>query len=606
MERRTPSCACPEAIAEESHQAKRDGTPSTRLPNPNPKLYNANSRQGPMKTTTSILFLLAVTLPTFADSKPKLTLDDFFNAVGYTSVELSPDGNNVVIGTERADWDQQIFRKDLWLYRTKDEGGSLIQFTQSGHDTEPKWSPDGRWVAFLSERKVSSEKDADDDNDEKGEISQIYVISPSGGEAVQLTQGQGDVHSFAWSADSHTLYYSTRHPWTKEQKDDYREQWKDVVQYRTAERGDTVFALDLSAALQRNFASAKKESTKEQSEAEKESDLTPGARELASLPLRVDEIATSPDGTKLALLTNAINQRQEKYEDVEIYELNVARPPSAANAASTDKPAEPRRLTHNQAIEVRPRWANDSRHIFFEVEVGDVTGPYRDLQPHLYWVDTETRDSETGTVEQWSKDFTGEITHYAVASNTILTAARLGTEVPMYSITKPNQQLQKLNSWSGTYENISAAQHSPRVAFLYSSLQKPTEVYLAESPDKLSEAKPITNLNATLADKDLPQGKPYRWKADDGTTVEGMLIYPPGKFEAEKSAHVHLHPRWPRRRRRQPLRSRLVSMVRASRHQRMAGLRAQLPRLNRIRRQVPNPNRSRKSSRVPAKTSSKA
>jgi dipeptidyl aminopeptidase/acylaminoacyl peptidase len=477
-----------------------------------------------MKIATGVLFLIVFTLPTFANARPKLTLDDFFNSVGYISVELSPDGNNVVIGTERSDWDQQIFRKDLWLYRV--ESNSLIQLTQSGHDTEPKWSPDGRWIAFLSERKPSSEKDADDDNDEKGEISQIYVISPSGGEAIQITQGQGDVHCFAWSADSHTLYYSTRHPWTKEQKDDYREQWKDVVQYRTAERGDTVFALDLAAALHRNFANANKESTKEQSEAEKESDLTPGASELASLPLRVDEIVSSPDGTKLALLTNAINQRQEKVEDVELYVCGLGVQSSLGADQKFCSP--PRRLTHNQAVETRPYWANDGRHIFFEVEVGDVTGAYRDLQPHLYWV-----DSETAAVEQWGKDFNGEIAHYAVASNTVLTAARLGTEVPMYSITKPNEALQELNSWSGTYEQISAAQHSPRVAYIYSSLQKPAEVYLAESPDKLNEANPITNLNADLADKDLPQGKPYRWKADDGTTVEGMLIYPPGKFEAK-------------------------------------------------------------------------
>ena len=52
-----------------------------------------------------------------AQAKPKLTLDEFFNSVSYTSVAISPDGNSVVIATERADWDQKIFRHDLWLYR---------------------------------------------------------------------------------------------------------------------------------------------------------------------------------------------------------------------------------------------------------------------------------------------------------------------------------------------------------------------------------------------------------------------------------------------------------------------------------------------------------
>jgi len=65
-------------------------------------------------------------------------------------------------------------------------------------------------------------------------------------------------------------------------------------------------------------------------------------------------------------------------------------------------------------------------------------------------------------------------------------------------------------------------------------LQKPTEVYLAESPDKLDQARPITSLNHFFTEREIPQGKPYRWKADDGTTVEGMLIYPPGKFESRK------------------------------------------------------------------------
>jgi dipeptidyl aminopeptidase/acylaminoacyl peptidase len=58
-------------------------------------------------------------------------------------------------------------------------------------------------------------------------------------------------------------------------------------------------------------------------------------------------------------------------------------------------------------------------------------------------------------------------------------------------------------------------------------------VYLADSPDKLDGAHAITSFNKLLTERELPQGKPYRWKADDGTTVEGMLIYPPGKFEAK-------------------------------------------------------------------------
>jgi hypothetical protein len=56
--------------------------------------------------------LATFALTAAAQTKPKLTLDEFFNSVDFTSLEMSPDGNSIVIGTERADWDQQIFRKD--------------------------------------------------------------------------------------------------------------------------------------------------------------------------------------------------------------------------------------------------------------------------------------------------------------------------------------------------------------------------------------------------------------------------------------------------------------------------------------------------------------
>jgi dipeptidyl aminopeptidase/acylaminoacyl peptidase len=492
-----------------------------------------------------IVFLGCIVLTsvlTFAENKPKLTLDEFFNSVSFTSVALSPDGNSVVIATERADWDQNIFRHDLWLYRDDVKTGSLIhpkliQLTQSGHDTEPKWSPDGRWIAFLSERKSSSEKDSGDDkskgkkDEDKGETAQIYLISPAGGEAIPLTTGEEEVHSFSWSADSRTIYFATRNPWTKAQKDDYKKQWKDVQQYRTAERGDTIFALDVAAALAGRTAAPTKEKEKTD---EKEPDLTPGARILATSSLRVENMITSPDGSKLAFLTNAINQRQEKNEDVELYELDAAQPPPAANA-SEPKPAAPRQLTHNQAVETHPRWASDSRHIFFTVEVGDVTGPYRDLQPHLYWV-----DSETGTVEQWNKDFTGEIASYGTYGNGAVVTARLGTEVQMYGADKPPDPLRKFDGWPGTYENPSTGLHSLRVAFVYSSLTRPSEVYLADAPNLLQSARPITALNKLFTERDMPQGKPYRWKADDGTTVEGMLIYPPGSFEPGKPEQKNL------------------------------------------------------------------
>ena len=363
-----------------------------------------------------------------------------------------------------------------------------------------------------------------------------------------------EVHTFSWSADSRTIYFATRHPWTKTQKDDYKKQWKDVEQYRTAERGDTIFALDVAAALaDRNAAPAKEKDAKEKEKTdEKKPDLTPGARILAGLRMLQGEwtsMITSPDGSKLAFLTNtAISQRQEKNEDVRTLrsrsDLNtgkdhVAQLPSAAIVGSDSKLPAPRQLTHNQAVgNSSALGQRQSPHLFHRRS----RRRHRPL-PRPATSSLLDRRLTLERSEQWNKDFTGEIASFGSYGNGAVVTARLGTEVQMYvaSDKLPSAPLRKFDGWPGTYENPSTGLRSLRVAFVYSSLTRPSEVYLAEGPNLLLQsAHPITALNKLFAERNMPQGKPYRWKADDGTTIEGMLIYPPGSFEPGKPERKNL------------------------------------------------------------------
>jgi dipeptidyl aminopeptidase/acylaminoacyl peptidase len=470
-------------------------------------------------TTRKLLPLALVAVLTcvcsHAADKPKLNIDEFFNSVYFTAVKLSPDGHSIVIGAERPDWDNNIFRDDLWLYRDSGPGGeSLTQITQSGHDSAPQWSPDGHWIAFLSERKIESGDEDSKDKDKK--IAQLYLISSSGGEAFPVSEGDEKVHAFAWSPDSHTLYFATRTPWTKAQKDAYKKEWKDVEQYRAAERGDMIFSLEVTSAVARRTAVGSKPAD----DSDTASGATPGSHALAATPWKVGQLVASLDGRRLAFASESISERQEKVGEFEIYSVEI-------DGASPERP--PRQVTHNEAIEQGLHWANDSRHIFFEVDLGSVEGKYKDTQTRLYWV-----DADTGDAQRWAADFSGAVTGYSVAPDgAVLASGRLGTEVQVYSEPKPSAPFSKQLGWAGTYERFTTAARSPRVAFVYSTLEKPTEVYLAEGIDKLQQAKPVTAFNKLFSERDLPKGKPYRWTADDGTTVEGMLMYPPGKFEAK-------------------------------------------------------------------------
>ncbi len=479
-----------------------------------------------------MLFLSLVSASILAHAqtaKPKLTLDEFFNSVSFPAVKVSPDGNSVVIATEKADWDQQIFRKELWLYRAA--GGSLTQLTQSGHDSAPQWSPDGQWIAFVSERKVADAKDADagdgkdQDKDKEKDVAQLFLISPSGGEAFAITSGEDEVHAFAWSRDSKAIAFATRQPWTKQQNDDHKKDWKDVIRYRGDERGDVIFRITLDEVLARHAALGSKEIP----EAEKDSGATPGAVAIARTPLRVEQMTISHDGSRLAFVTSSVSERQEKVEDIEVYLVNLVR-----NTAE----ATPIRLTHNEAVELNLEWAPDNRHLFFQINLGSLERKYEDPQPRLYWVDAGDAAASTSDkreVQRWFAGYPGEVVRYTpLPDGSVLCACRTGTEVQLLSQANPKAAIVKHEGWAGTYELPAAASQSQstRIAFAYSAIERPTEIYIADGPDKLAQARSITSFNKLFTDRDLPRAKPYRWISDDGTPVEGMLMYPPGKFEA--------------------------------------------------------------------------
>ncbi len=408
-------------------------------------------------------------------TKTPMTLDEFFDAVDIRSVRMSPDGHAVVIETARADWEGDRFRNDLWLYRD-DGAGSLVELTRSGHDRGPEWSPDGQWIAFLSDREGGEEKSEKPD--------QVWVVALHGGEAVAVTHGEEKVHAFAWAPDSRQIYFATRTPWTKERQEAYKKDWKDVVEFRESERGDAIARVEVA---------------------------TGAVKPIAATPLRVKQMEASPDVKTLAFLTDSVSERQEFMEAYGIYLVDAAG-------------GEPRKLVQRPAVLDSLHWAPDSRHIFFSFLYGSVEGKYQDAQPRVYWVDAV---SPSARITRWAK-FPGAVTGYTVTQEGgLLIAGRMGTEVHVYR-EEPHIFVMQ-SGHPGTYEQLSAAARATRVAFVHSTLTEPPEVYFGEG---ILDALPITSFNRVIAERALPEGRPYHWTADDGVTVEGMLIYPPGKMGA--------------------------------------------------------------------------
>src|SRR6185436_13206774 len=152
-----------------------------------------------------------------------LAADTPFSAEKMWSLErlgeptLSPDGKLAVVPVTRYDIAENKGLTDLWIQPTA--GGPARQLTSdSAPDTSPAFSPDGKWIAFLSKRGEDKE-------------SQVYVIATDGGEARRVTNVPQGVEAPRWFPDSRRIAFITS-IWTDLVR------WEDQAK-RVKERADS-------------------------------------------------------------------------------------------------------------------------------------------------------------------------------------------------------------------------------------------------------------------------------------------------------------------------------------------------------------------------------
>jgi dipeptidyl aminopeptidase/acylaminoacyl peptidase len=143
-----------------------------------------------------------------------LTLEDIFDLEHVSDPRMSPDGTLVafVVTRDYTEGGHKIPASSIWL-APSDGRTPARRFTTSGHvDAHPRWSPDGRTLAFLSDRA-------------KDDVLQLYTIPLEGGEAQRLTDVKGGVSDLAWSSDGSRLAYLA--PETASEEEERRHQEKD-------------------------------------------------------------------------------------------------------------------------------------------------------------------------------------------------------------------------------------------------------------------------------------------------------------------------------------------------------------------------------------------
>ena len=433
-----------------------------------------------MPRLVAVVFLLLVCSSGCSLGKPLLTLDEFFNYTEFASFLLSPiDGQSLLTRTRHHLWNESINEYHIHLHSLVDRSKKLVARNASG-SPELLWH--GEWIAYPIENP-------DDDG-------QYYVqlYSTRTEQPFSIPIGKKPIHAWTWSNEETSLYFATQTTWTRAREETDDDEWKDVVEYRKQDRGDTIYRLQFNVTNRFKINS------------------------VTNISLRVAELLCSPDGRYIVFSSEANSQRIERIDEYEIYAFDLQQ----TNAI---------RLTNNQAIERNLKWLNGS--IFFTVTgEGSIEGDYQDSQGRLYALNIVT-----GGIQRWASSFSGSVKAFAFLEDGrdgVVILGQSRTEVQVYTQQTASSPLHNRSAWPGTYEMISTVSINNRsmLVFLHSSFGVPQEVYLAYGIDRLDQAQPATNENKLFIERNLPRGKTYQWlNADDGTEIEGILLYPPDRFE---------------------------------------------------------------------------
>ena len=156
--------------------------------------------------------LLAATVLFFtwsavAQNRHVPSIDELLTLKTVGAVQISPDAKWIAYTVGYGDFKTDAFVNQIWLVDLAT--GRNFQVTRGDKSSSsPRWSPDGQWLTFLSNR-------VDDKN-------QIFAINPLGGESIQLTKSETSISNFAWTEDGKSIGYLATEPAppvSKERKD---------------------------------------------------------------------------------------------------------------------------------------------------------------------------------------------------------------------------------------------------------------------------------------------------------------------------------------------------------------------------------------------------
>jgi dipeptidyl aminopeptidase/acylaminoacyl peptidase len=456
-----------------------------------------NPRTRALVTALAVLFAVSAT-GAQAPQKRAITFQDLISMHRLSGPQISPDGKWIAYEVATPDLAANRTAHNIWIAPAA--GGEARQLTRGGSDMRPRWSPDGRKLAFLSARNGAT---------------QVYWVAPEGGDANRLTSLSGGADNEIWSPDGKSLAFTSGvYP---DCKDDACNAARDDAESKSKVKAhvyEKLFFRHWNAwwdgKRSHLFIVA--------ADGGAPRDLTPGADyDVPPFSLgEPDAIAFSPDSQELCFTANT-----DKEEALSTNGDLFTVPASGASAA--------KRITTNPANDWGGVYSPDGKWIAYRAQTkpGYESDRWRLM---LY-------DRATGKAEDLTESFDRAVGAFAWMPDgkAILFEAENQAGMPIYSITVTPGNPPKAPTiivTGGHAEDFDISKDGSIIAFARSTLSLPSEIFVANADG--TNVRQVTHQNADLlAQIELPAAEPFWFEGAAKTQVEGLLLRP-AHFDASK------------------------------------------------------------------------
>lgn len=428
-----------------------------------------------------LLPMIFIAFVSHAQEKRNPSFEEIISALVVSAPSISPDGMSVVYQQASTDWENNRFDTELWMSRN---GGTPFQLTnnpeQSSNSAE--WSPDGRWIAYLSDR---------------GNKTQIQIMRNEGGEPFELTNAKGGVSSFRWSPDGSQIAFSQSED-RSEQKESREEKYGAFSIEDEEYSMRQLWLMDFNAEyLGRNWTPQEKADTVLM-ESLKPKQL------MDSANFSITNFEWSPDGKKIAfghqpdpILISFMKS------DISIYDLEKD---------------EYHALVTNKSTDGLGAWSPDSKSILYSTALDDSESNFYKNSKY-FRIDVNGQNNA-----QLAADFDENIGSLTWNRKGIFGIAWQKTLRSLVRIDPITGDIKVLTKNPARVYQYSFSKDASKLVLRGSNDDSYHELYSTSYP--ITTLKKITNSSDQLNNWKVSNSEVISWPSEDGAIIEGVLHKP--------------------------------------------------------------------------------